>query len=49
MGLARLKSRPKWGTATLRRGLSALLRQLNEIGRRHMTENGGVSVTPNNI
>ena len=47
MGMARFKSRPKRGAATLRRGLSAQVRQAHEYGRRHMTENGGIMMTAN--
>ena len=47
MGMARLISRPKWGTAPLCRRLNAQVRQALEAGRRHMMGNGGVSMRAN--
>jgi hypothetical protein len=45
--MVRLQSRPKWGIAPLCRRLNAQVRQALETGRRHMMENGGVSMRAN--
>jgi len=45
--MVHLETRLEWGAAPLRRRLNAQMRQMLETGRRHMTENGGVSMRAN--